>query len=494
MLDMPAWMYLVPVLFPMVTGAFLLIRPIEERNLRQRYVAAAVIVNAVLALAVLMGGPKDSLTFLRFSDALHLTLSVDGLGRVFGIMVSLLWPVTTFYSFEYMKHEGGESKFFGWFTISFGVVLGVAMSQNFMTLYFFYELLTLATLPLVMHSMDGKARYAGKKYLIYSLSGAAFAFLSIVLLLSYGKDLSFTYGGVLNLAQIGNQNKMFLMEMAYILGFFGFGVKAAVFPFHGWLPDASVAPTPVSALLHAVAVVKSGVFAVMRLTYFGYGADFLRGSWAQQLVMGFTIITIVYGSAMALRTPHLKRRLAYSTISNLSYILFSVTLMTPAGLAGGIAHMVFHAAIKITLFFVAGAVICKTHREYIYEMDGFGKAMPKTMFAFTAASLGLMGIPPLAGFVSKWSIGTAAVTEGTLGVIGAAALIVSALLTALYLVAVMLRAYFPANEATVDLTHVEDPNRLMTVPLIGLAIVSVLLGLCASPLMELFRAIGAGLM
>jgi len=494
MLDMPAWMYLVPILFPMVTGAFLLIRPIEERKQRQRYVAASVIVNAVLAVIVLVAGPQETFTFLRFSEKLSLTLGVDGLGRVFGVMVSLLWPLTTFYSFEYMKHEGGESKFFGWFTVSFGVVLGVSMANNFMTLYFFYELLTLATLPLVMHSMDGKARYAGKKYLIYSLSGAAFAFIAIMMLLAWGESLDFTYGGVLNPYKVADLDKTFLMEVAYVLGFFGFGVKAAIFPFHGWLPDASVAPTPVSALLHAVAVVKAGVFAVMRLTYYGFGAHFLIGSRAQTAVMIFTIVTIVYGSAMALRTPHLKRRLAYSTISNLSYILFSVTLMTPSGLVGGLAHMVFHAAIKITLFFVAGAIIYKTHREYIYELDGFGKAMPKTMFAFTVASLGLMGIPPLAGFVSKWSIGTAAVQEGFLGKAGAAALILSALLTALYLVSVILRAYFPAKDAAIDTEHVEDPNGLMTVPMTVLAVVSVLLGLFAAPLMELFRAIGAGLM
>ncbi|MEG2037989.1 MAG: proton-conducting transporter membrane subunit, partial [Ruthenibacterium sp.] len=350
----------------------------------------------------------------------------------------LLWPVTALYSFEYMRHEGSENRFFSFFTISFGVVLGVAFAENFMTLYLFYELLTLATLPLVMHTMDRKARYAGKKYLIYSLSGAAFAFIGLVFLLNYGTTLNFTYGGVLDAAKIlGNER---LLRQVFVLAFFGFGVKAAIFPFHGWLPDASVAPTPVSALLHAVAVVKAGVFAVMRLIYFGFGADFLRGSSAQSIAMAAAIVTIVYGSAKALRTPHLKRRLAYSTVSNLSYILFSFTLMTPAGLTGGLVHMVFHAVIKITLFFCAGAILYQTGKEYVYDLEDFGRAMPRVFAAFTVASFALAGVPPLGGFIGKWCIATAAAqTEMPLAYAGIAALILSTLLTTLYMMTVVVR-------------------------------------------------------
>ena len=235
---------------------------------------------------------------------------------------------------------------------------------------------------------------------------------------------------------------------------------------------------------------------MIRLTYYGFGCDFLRGSWAQQVVMAAAAVTIVYGSAMALRTPHFKRRLAYSTVSNLSYILFGVTLMTPAGLVGGLSHMVFHAVIKITLFFCAGAVLYKTGREYVYQLEGFGRAMPVTMAAFTISSLGLMGIPPLAGFVSKWGIATAAVQTGNpMAYVGVAALIVSALLTALYLMAVILRAYFPGKSFDpASVNGVEDPNGLMTVPLIVLSVASVLLGLCASPLIAALSDIAAGLL
>lgn len=246
---MPVWMLCLPVLFPILAGAVMLARPIEDRKKRQIYVAGAVIVNAVLALTVLIWTPDGVLTLLRFSDTMQIALQIDGAGRVFGILVSLLWPLTTFYSFEYMKHEGRENKFFGFFTMTFGVIEGVAFADNFLTLYLFYELLTLATLPLVMHSMDGRARYAGKKYLIYSLSGAAFAFIAMIFLLTYGSTLDFTFGGVLDPSRASGHET--LLQTVFVLGFFGFGVKAAIFPFHGWLPDASVAPTPVSALLHA---------------------------------------------------------------------------------------------------------------------------------------------------------------------------------------------------------------------------------------------------
>ena len=483
----------------MIAGAALLIWNPESRKARETLVASSVILNSVIALAMILisylkGSDALASTFLVFNDKLSLTLKIDGASMVFGTIVSVLWPVTTFYSFEYMKHEGMENKFFGFFTISFGVVVGVAFSQNFLTLYLFYELLTLATLPLVMHSMNDQARYAGKKYLIYSLSGAAFAFIGMIFLMNYGYSLDFTYGGVLDPALIaGHEN---ILQMVFVFAFFGFGVKAAVFPFHGWLPDASVAPTPVSALLHAVAVVKAGVFAVMRLIYFGFGADFLRGTNAQTVVMIFTAITIVYGSARALRTPHLKRRLAYSTVSNLSYILFAFTLMSPEGLQGGLIHMVYHAVIKITLFFCAGSIIYKTHKEYVYELEGFGKGMPVVMASFTVSAFGLMGVPPLGGFAGKWAIATAAAASANpIAYIGAAALIISALLTALYMVTVIIKAYFPLHGYQGEnLAHVEDPNKYMTIPLLGLSLGGIALGLCSAPLGSFLGLVAAGIL
>jgi multicomponent Na+:H+ antiporter subunit D len=351
--------------------------------------------------------------------------------------------------------------------------------------------MTLSTLPLVMHSMDEKARYAGRKYLSYSISGAALAFIGIVFLLNYGTTLNFTYGGVLDPSLVrGNE---YVLRWIFVLAFFGFGVKAAIFPFHGWLPDASVAPTPVTALLHAVAVVKAGVFAVMRLIYYGYGADFARGSFAQNIVMTAAIISIVYGSARALRTPHLKRRLAFSTVSNLSYILFSFTLMTPAGLVGGLTHLVYHAFIKITLFSCAGAIIQKAGKEYVYQLEGLSRSMPIVFGVFTLSSVALMGVPPLGGFAGKWMIATAAAETGSpLAYAGIAALILSTLLTALYMMTIVVRAYFPVGTVDCDsLRWIHDPNHLMTVPLVTLTASGVLLALCSDRLIAFLQTVSS---
>ena len=439
-----------PILVPIVLGIALLILQPKSRRVRSIYIMAASLATTALSLACIVltylyGSGFLACIMVRFNEAFSISLRIDGASMVYGAIVSVLWPLVTAYSLDYMSHEGHENRFFAFWLMAYGVVLGIAYSEDFLTLYFFYEVLTLTTLPLVMHAMDEKARYAGRKYLVYSLSGAAFAFIGIVFLLNYGVGhLNFTYGGILDQSlAAGNERTL---ELVFVAAFFGFGVKAAVFPFHGWLPDASVAPTPVSALLHAVAVVKAGAFAVLRLIYYGFGADFLRGSWAQTVVMTAAIVTIVYGSARALRTPHLKRRLAFSTVSNLSYILFALTLMTPAGMVGGMTHKVYHAITKITKFCCAGAIILKSGKEYIYEMEDFGRAMPVVFATFTVSSFALIGMPPLGGFAGKWMIAEAAVASvNPLAYAGIAALILSTLLTTLYMLTIV--GLFPGGRA-----------------------------------------------
>ena len=269
-----------------------------------------------------------------------------------------------------------------------------------------------------------------------------------------------------------------------MLGFFGFGVKAAVFPGHKWLLRASVAPTPVTALLHAVAVVKAGVFAVVRLTWYGFGPDILRGTWAQDLVLAAILFTIVFGSSKALQSKHLKRRLAWSTISNLSYVLLGVMTLSTAGLVAGMTHMVFHAVLKITLFFGVGAVHYKMHRDFVPDIEGCGPLMPVVFSTFTVTALGLMGVPPLAGFTSKWLLATSSVALGTpLGYLGGAALIASAILTALYLMQIVMLAFFPRQHRAISVRIPRqarrDPGVRMTIPLVVLALASVILGLMA---------------
>ena len=478
------------IAFPVLASLLLLFRAVSVR-MRRIYVMAVTVITAVLALYALFTSlGKAPLVLLELSGRLSLAFHVDGLTCVFGIMVAILWPLASLYALEYMSREGEEDRFFALYLISFGVTLGIAFSANILTMYLFYELLTLSTLPLVMHSLDGKARYAGRVYLIYSMSGAALGFIAMVFLIRYGAPM-FLLGGELVIPPSVDAN---ILRLAYVFGFFGFGVKAAVFPGHRWLLRASVAPTPVTALLHAVAVVKAGVFAVARITWYGFGTDLLEGSWAQMLVMAAACFTIVYGSARALHSHHLKRRLAWSTVSNLSYILLGIVTLTTAGLVAAMTHMVFHAFIKITLFFGAGAVHYQVHRDYVPEIEGYGLHMPVVFGTFTVASLGLMGIPPLAGFSSKWLLATACTAlETPLGYVGAAALIASAILTALYLMRVVMRAFFPRNghELPADAGRC-DPNWYMLVPLVVLAAASVLLGLGANWVVRLITQLILG--
>ena len=473
------------VLLPIGAGFALLLLNLTDRKKRQIFVMASLLAGAAVSLAVFWGG-TGVWTLICFGSRITFALGVDSLARIFGTMAALLWIPATVYAFEYMRHEGAEVRFFAFYLMSFGVTMGIALAANPITLFFFYECLTLTTLPLVMHAMDGRARFAGKLYVAFSMGGAGIAFAAVIFLVAYSTgSMDFRLGGVLDPALVAPVHNLVLT--AFLFGFFGFGVKAAVCPFHMWLPAASVAPTPVTALLHAVAVVKAGVFAVIRLTYSAFGTQVLAGSWAQNVVLVCAIGTIVFGSARALRQAHLKRRLAYSTVSNLSYMLLGVCLMTPAGLAAALLHMVVHAVSKITLFFCAGAIYYKSGREYVYELAGFGRRMPVVLGCFLVTGLCLMGIPPLAGFASKWSLALAAVEQGSpLAIAGVAALVISAVLTALYIVSVLITALQPDPLQTPERL---EPNRYMTVPLVVLTAACLVLSLCTGPLLAHFSAL-----
>ena len=476
------WMLLTIVLPMLAGGGLALWRP-RDRRARQNYVVAFACLTSVCALAAVFTLRGEApLMVLSLGEKLTIAFHVDGLSCIFAALVSVLWPLACLYAVEYMSREGAENRFFAFYLISFGVTLGIAFSANVLTMYLFYELLTLATLPLVMHAMDSKARYAGRVYLTYSMCGAALGFIAMVMMIEHGSWF-FQFGG----SVVVPDGKEQTLRLAYILGFFGFGVKAAVFPGHKWLLRASVAPTPVTALLHAVAVVKAGVFAVARITWYGFGPDLLRGSWCQYLAMGAAMFTIVYASSKALRTKHLKRRLAWSTISNLSYILLGIATLTTAGLVAGMVHLVAHAVLKITLFFCVGAVHYKMHRDFVPDVEGCGVLMPVVFGCFAVASLGLMGVPPLAGFASKWLLATSAVGLGEwAGYLSAAVLIVSALLTALYLMEIVLLAFFPRQNRQLTVAVPKrarrDPSWRMTLPLTVLSAGSVGLGLGAGAL------------
>jgi len=487
---------LLPVLIPLASGLLIGLLPFRSRRNRSLFVGAATLLNSALIFWLAVRGQGLTLHALRLTENLTIVFRVDGLTRVFGALIAFLWPLATLYAFEYMEHETRENIFFAYYIMSYGITAGIALSGNLFTLYAFYELLTLVTLPLVLHKMDATSIHAGRAYLYYSISGAALAFIGMIFVLTYGTNptTEFVYGGMLDTARIGANRDLLLA--VFLMSFVGFGVKAAVFPLHRWLPTVSVAPTPVTALLHAVAVVKAGAFAIIRIIYYTFGTEFLRGTWAQTAAMGLAMFTIVFSSAMAVREQHLKRRLAYSTVSNLSYVVFGATLMTPAGLAGGLTHMLFHGVMKITLFFCAGAVLVQTEREYVQDMRGFGRVMPFTFGVFTVASMALVGVPPLMGFISKWSLATAAAAAGSIEArIGIGALIISAVLTAVYLFTVVVTALFmPLNESAAELSGRRlDPGWRMKLPLAVLTGTIVVLGVCSVPLVRFLNAVSNGL-
>ena len=486
-------MIILVILIPIVAGALVPMLSFKKRWHMEVFLESAVIINSILVWYLLLHHSDSTFLLAHFTGDLSICFKVDGMGIVFAGLVSALWPFATLYAFEYMTKEEHEKIFFLFYTMTYGITLGIALSANLLTMYFFYELLTLVTVPLVMHTLTREAILASRKYLYYSLGGAAFAFIGLIMIIIYGTTTDFILGGVLDLAKIGDRTNVLLF--IYVMAFLGFGVKAAVFPFNSWLPQAGVAPTPVTALLHAVAVVKSGAFAIIRLTYYSFGVDFLKGTWAQTTVMLVVMFTIVYGCSRAVKETHLKRRLAYSTISNLSYILFGVTIMTPLGLVGALTHLIFHAVIKICSFFCAGAIIHQTEKQYVHELDGMGYKMPCVFGIFTVSALALMGVPGLAGFISKWNLAFAAVESGNpVAYFGIACLLVSALLTAIYMLTIVVRAFFPGKDFDdSSIKEFKDPNWKMLLPLFVFVFFIFAFGLYSQPLTDFFRDVAAGL-
>lgn len=486
-------MIILVILIPIIAGALVPMLSFKKRWHMEVFLESAVILNSILVWYLLLHHSDSTFLLAHFTDDLSICFKVDGMGMVFAGLVSALWPFATLYAFEYMTKEEHEKIFFLFYTMTYGITLGIALSANLLTMYFFYELLTLVTVPLVMHTLTREAILASRKYLYYSLGGAAFAFIGLIMIIIYGTTTDFILGGVLDLTKIGGRTNVLLF--VYVMAFLGFGVKAAVFPFNSWLPQAGVAPTPVTALLHAVAVVKSGAFAIIRLTYYSFGVDFLKGTWAQTTVMLVVMFTIVYGCSRAVKETHLKRRLAYSTISNLSYILFGVTIMTPLGLVGALTHLIFHAVIKICSFFCAGAIIHQTEKQYVHELDGMGYRMPCVFGIFTVSALALMGVPGLAGFISKWNLASAAVESGNpVAYFGIACLLISALLTAIYMLTIVVRAFFPGKDFDdSSIKEFKDPNWKMLLPLFVFVFFIIAFGLYSQPLTDFFRDVAAGL-
>ena len=434
------------ILFPVLAG---LILPLLKLNKLSKniYVLVASTATSLISLYLTFVTKFTEFNLLNINEVFSIGFKNDGLSQIFLLMISILWPIATLYATEYMEHEENQNSFFRYYLIAFGVAIGLTFSANLITFYLFYELLTFITMPLIMHKSDEKkSLYAGKVYLIVSIFGASLALMGVIILTTLNQSIGFVYGGNIDATNLSAIN-LNTINIAYLLCFLGFGVKAAILPFTYWLPTCGVAPTPVSALLHAVAVVKAGVLAIMRVTYYVFGTAVLTGGYANKIAMAISIVTIFYSSIMAVKDRQIKRRLAYSTASNLSYILFAVTLLTADGFAASLSHMLFHAIIKINLFFVAGSIMIYANKEYVNNMKGIAKKMSVSMFAFLISSLGMIGVPLTCGFISKFKILEAAVeTNGLLEFLGITAIIVSSILTLVYLFSVVVYAYIPGAD------------------------------------------------
>ena len=394
-------------------------------------------------------GARPAIDLVEPLPGLKIGFEVEPLGMLFALLASFLWMVTSVYSIGYMRshHERRQTSYYSYFAVALGSVMGIAFAGNLFTLFIFYELLTLSTYPLVTHAGDNAAREAGRMYLGYLL-GTSVILLLLALIWTWllTGTLDFRTGGILEGVVTPGTASILL-----VLFIFGIG-KAALIPFHLWLPAAMVAPTPVSALLHAVAVVKAGVFTVLKVVIYIFGIDFLAKVPATQWLMYVAAATILLAALVALRQDNLKLRLAWSTVSQLSYIVLCALLVTPLGIVGGALHIVMHAFAKITLFFCAGAILVATNKTRISEMNGLGRRMPWTMAAFTVAALSMIGVPPMAGFISKWYILLAAIDVQQM--VAVSVIILSTLLNAAYFLPIVYAAFFRTAES-----NPEDGNK-----------------------------------
>ncbi len=488
-----SWYLLLPVFLPVLCGLLVgLCKPLEKNRAWAPLTLWGLICTLGFLIPVLLT-PSLELQLFRLSDSLPIFFRTDDTGKFFAAVMALMWTVSGAYSFAYMEHEEHQRRYYSFYLVSLGILMGLCFAGSVVTYYMFYELMTLLTVPLVIHEMTKEAVAAGIKYLIYSVLGASLVLLGIFVLSPWVNGFGFAPGGVLNREALAGHEGTALVIVFLML--VGFGTKAGMFPLHGWLPTAHpVAPAPASAVLSGV-ITKAGVLGAFRLVYCFIGADFIRGTWVQVAWMGLTLFTVFMGSMLAYREDLLKKRLAWSSVSQVSYVLFGLSTLHPLGLMGSLLHVAAHALIKNTLFMSAGAIIHQTGKTRVSELRGIGKQMPIVMWCFTIASVGLVGIPPCLGFISKWYLAQGALSvtgvPDFLRYLGPAVLLISALLTAGYLLTVTIRGFFPGEEEPQPDLSRKEPTWRMWVPMLILAALSVLLGLFPTALTDFFSGIAS---
>ena len=502
---------LLPVVITLIAPLFVwLMRKDENKREAVSFIAAALTFVCVLSLApAVLDGKVWYYQVTTILPGITIAFTADGLSMVFGLIAPFLWFFVTSYNIGYMRglNEHAQTRYYVCFAVAIFGAIGVALAANVFTLYLFYEIITVFTYPLVYHHEDGDAKSGARKYIVY-LMGTSKLFLLPAMVLTYvlvgNLDFHLTdiVNGMFSPEVVAEHPR--LVALTYWLYIFGIG-KAALMPFHNWLPSAMVAPTPVSALLHAVAVVKAGVFCVCRIVLSCFGtktAGFLTLSQIYvgtpgtvlgdtSLAMGTAYIagfTLVVASFIALTKDDIKARLAYSTVAQLSYVVIGVTMLVDSAVQGGVMHIAHHAFSKITLFMGAGAIYVATHLKKISLMDGLGRKMPWTFGAFGIASLSMIGMPPVCGFVSKWYLVNGTLDSGQLPLL--IALLTSTALNAGYFVPILYRAFFKTASPEANIEQYSEASKTMVVPLCITATISVFLGLYPQTFLNFVNVLG----
>ncbi len=478
---------LISVFFPIILGFIMLFSKIEDRKTIHKLSFSIAFITLISVFITNFAFSGTKIDFLKLVLNIEYSFKVDALSVFFSSLVVIIWLLALVYAFSYMSHSKEEKRFFSFFLISLGALLGVIYANNLITLYSFFEGLSLAAYVLVIHEGTNSALLAGRKFIYYSIFGASLGLIGAIYLYAIIPDPSFTAGGILEIANMLDRDGIILISFLAIVGF---GCKAGLYPLHAWLSAAHpAAPAPASAVLSGL-ITKAGVVAIIRVIYYFVGDDVLRGTWVQTALIALSLLTIFMGSMLAVRETIIKKRLAYSSVSQISYVLLGVFLLNEVGFTGALLQVVFHATAKTLLFLVAGAIIFKTHHTKTSEIIGLGNKHKDIFIFLLIGGLSLVGIPLTGGFVSKWYLAEGALLLDN-GVYAVLIIMISALLTAVYLFTPVTKAFFiPKSEM---IQGKDKLDNLMLIPMITLSVIIIVFGTYPKPIIDFISSITANL-
>lgn len=485
-------LYLIPLVLTIILGIYLYVCK-NRKPVLDIILISGCIVCVGCTLALCFASSDLKLSLFKITEEMTLMFKVDVISKIFGLLISVIWLIVSIFSIKYMDKEENVNKFYAYSLLTLAFMLGLSYSGNILTMYIIYEFVTLASMPLVMHSKTKESKKAALKYLFYSLGGGFLGLFAIISGMIYSTNGGeFILGGSFSKELVSSG--LTLVQVAILCGLIGFGAKCGAFPLQSWLPSAHpVAPSPASALLSGM-ITKAGVIVIIRLVFYVFGTSLIKGTFVQYTWEVLLLITILLGSTLALLQNTFKRRLAYSSISQLSYVLLGICALNEDGFVGSLLHVMSHAFVKVGLFLVAGVIIYQYEIHKVDEMDGIGKKAPITMWCFTLFSLALIGVPPMGAFVSKWYLAQGSLSNGLVffNYFGAVVLLISAILTACYLLPISIHAFFPKEK--VEYKKDKEPI-LMVVSLIALVVGVFAIGIFSGYIVDMIIAsIGGGLL